>query len=53
MDKKGLIRVKYKIKRKKNYFNTKSNFFNPLIKLLKKIKLKKILYLYTIQLVMN
>ena len=36
MDKKGLIRVKYKIKRKKNYFNTKSNFFNPLIKLLKK-----------------
>ena len=36
MDKKGSIRVKYLIKRKKNYFNTKSNFFNPLIKLLKK-----------------
>ena len=41
MDKKGLIRAKYKIKRKKNYFNTKSNFFNPLIKLLKKNKVKK------------
>ena len=36
MDKKGVIRRKYLIKRKKNYFKIKSNFYNPLIKLLKK-----------------
>ena len=47
MDKKGVIRRKYLIKRKKNYFKIKSNFYNPLIKLLKKknnVK-KRLIYL--------
>ena len=43
MDKKSLIRKKYIIKRKKNYFQIKKNFFNPLIKILKeKVKNKKL-----------
>ena len=37
MDKKRLIRKKYFLKRKKNYFDIEVNYFLPLIKLLKKI----------------
>ena len=37
MDKKRLIRKKYFLKRKKNYFNIDVSFFLPLIKLIKKI----------------
>ena len=37
MDKKWLIRKKYFLKRKKNYFNIDVNFFLPLVKLIKKI----------------
>ena len=37
MDKKWLIRKKYFLKRKKNYFDIEVNYFLPLIKLLKKI----------------
>ena len=37
MDKKWLIRKKYFLKRKKNYFDIDVNYFLPLIKLLKKI----------------
>ena len=37
MDKKKLIRKKYFLKRKKNYFNIDVNFFLPLVKLIKKI----------------
>ena len=37
MDKKSLIRKKYFLKRKKNYFDIDVNYFLPLIKLLKKI----------------
>ena len=37
MDKKRLIRNKYFLIRKKNYFNIDVNFFLPLVKLIKKI----------------
>ncbi len=36
MDKKAFIRKQYFLKRKKNYFRISPNYFNPLIKLLKK-----------------
>ena len=42
MDKKGLIRRKYSLKRKKNYFEIRKSFFNPLVKLIKTKKIKKI-----------
>tara|TARA_Y100001958_G_C21239029_1_gene566226 strand:+ start:387 stop:938 length:552 start_codon:yes stop_codon:yes gene_type:complete len=42
MVQKEFLRKKYFIKRKKNYFAIKENFFNPLIKLLKKKFKKKI-----------
>ena len=41
MDKKGLIRKNYIVKRKKNYFSIDSNFFKPLIDLIEKKKFKK------------
>ena len=41
MDKKGLIRKSYIVKRKKNYFSIDSNFFKPLIDLIEKKKFKK------------
>ncbi len=41
MDKKWLIRKKYFLKRKKNYFSINVNFFLPLIKLVKKITKNK------------
>ena len=47
MDKKKLIRLQFLKKRKKNYFNIEIFFFNPLIKILKKIKKnKKIISIY-------
>ena len=36
MDKKKIIRRKYFLKRRQNYFEIKENFFYPLVKLLKK-----------------
>ena len=42
MDKKGLIRRKYSLKRKKNYFEIRKSFFNPLVKLTKTNKIKRI-----------
>ena len=42
MDQKRLIRKKFFIKRKKNYFNINENFFLPLVKILKKKPKKKI-----------
>ena len=42
MDQKQLIRKKFFIKRKKNYFNINENFFLPLVKILKKKPKKKI-----------
>ena len=42
MDKKGLIRKKYLLRRKKNYFQINEKFFFPLIKIIKeKLKNKK------------
>ena len=41
MDKKRLIRKNYIVKRKKYYFSIDSNFFKPLIDLIKKKKFKK------------
>ena len=41
MDKKKLIRLQFLKKRKKNYFEINDKFFNPLIRLIKKIKNKK------------
>ena len=38
MDKKSLIRKKYLLKRKKEYFNIDHTFFNPLVRLLNKKK---------------
>ena len=48
MDKKGLIRKKYLLRRKKNYFQINEKFFFPLIKIIKeKLKnKKKIIALY-------
>tara|TARA_Y100000591_G_C21797655_1_gene680274 strand:- start:845 stop:1390 length:546 start_codon:yes stop_codon:yes gene_type:complete len=46
MDKKGLIRRKYFLKRKKNYLEIKNIFFNPLIKLLKNKNIKNISLYY-------
>ncbi len=42
---KGLIRKKYYLKRKKNYFTIKSSFFNPIINLIKKKCNKKNTYI--------
>ncbi len=41
MDKKSLIRKKYFLKRKKNYFDISEKFFLPLIKLIKKRGISK------------
>ena len=46
MDKKTLIRKKYLLKRKNNYFQIKKSFFLPLIKLLKNTKKKNISIYY-------
>jgi 5-formyltetrahydrofolate cyclo-ligase len=43
--KKDRLRKKYYLIRKKKYFDVKPNFFNPLIKLIKKINNKKIINL--------
>ena len=40
MDKKDLIRKSYFLKRKKNFFDIKDDFFFPLIKLIKKNKIR-------------
>ncbi len=41
MDKKAIIRKRYFLKRKKNYFIISKKFFLPFIKLIKKIKSKR------------
>ena len=38
MSQKSLIRKKFLAKRKKKYFQIKEKFFNPLIRLLKKVE---------------
>ena len=47
MQSKDRLRKKYFLRRKKNYFDTKPNFFNPLIKIIKK-NIKKILLTYQV-----
>ena len=41
MQNKDKLRKKYFLKRKKNYFDIKPNFFNPLIRLIRKRYNKK------------
>ncbi len=45
METKKLLRKKYLLRRKKKYFEIKTSFFNPLIKLIKKKSDKKIINL--------
>ena len=42
---KNLIRKKYFLKRKKNYYQVKKNFFNPIVKIIKKANKNRKIYI--------